>query len=57
MPLVSLGESPAYEGIMQACGGMGEKVEDPAALIAALQRCLAANANGQSALLNLVTGD
>jgi acetolactate synthase-1/2/3 large subunit len=57
MPLVSLGESPAYEGIMQACGGIGEKVEDPAALIAALQRCLAANANGQSALLNLVTGD
>lgn len=57
MPLVSLGESPAYEGIMQACGGVGEKVENPAGLLAALQRCLAANAQGQSALLNLVTGD
>jgi len=57
MPLVSLGESPAYEGIMQACGGVGEKIENPAELTAALQRCLAANAQGQSALLNLVTGD
>ena len=57
MPLVSLGDSPAYEGIMQACGGHGEKVEEPAALAAALQRCLAANAAGRSALLNLITGD
>lgn len=57
MPLVSLGESPAYEGIMQACGGHGEKVDDPANLLAALQRCLAANANGQAALLNLITSD
>ena len=57
MPLVSLGDSPAYEGIMQACGGHGEKVEEPAELLAALQRCLAANSRGQSALLNLVTGD
>lgn len=57
MPLVSLGDSPAYEGIMQACGGYGEKVEEPAELAAALQRCLAANSRGQSALLNLITGD
>jgi acetolactate synthase-1/2/3 large subunit len=57
MPLVSLGDSPAYEGIMQACGGYGEKVEDPAQLTVALKRCLAANAAGQSALLNLITGD
>jgi acetolactate synthase I/II/III large subunit len=57
MPLVSLGESPAYEGIMQACGGYGEKVEAPGELIAALKRCLESNAQGKSALLNLVTGD
>jgi acetolactate synthase-1/2/3 large subunit len=57
MPLVSLGDSPAYEGIMQACGGHGEKVEHPSQLAAALKRCLAANASGKSALLNLVTGD
>lgn len=55
MPLVSLGESPAYHDIMQACGGYGERVDDPAALPAALARCLAANAAGQSALLNLIT--
>lgn len=57
MPLVSLGESPAYDGIMQACGGHGEKVEDPGQLLVALNRCLAANAAGQCALLNLITGD
>lgn len=57
MPLVSLGDSPAYQDIMQACGGYGEKVDEPTQLLAALQRCLDANARGQSALLNLVTGD
>jgi acetolactate synthase-1/2/3 large subunit len=57
MPLVSLGESPAYQDIMKACGGYGEKVTAPTELLAALQRALAANAQGQSALLNLVTGD
>lgn len=55
MPLVSLGASPAYHEIMQACGGYGERVDDPAGLPAALTRCLAANAAGQSALLNLIT--
>ncbi len=57
MPLVSLGESPEYQDIMKACGGYGEKVSEPAALVDALKRCLAANAQGQSALLNLITGD
>jgi acetolactate synthase-1/2/3 large subunit len=57
MPLVSLGESPEYQDIMKACGGYGEKVETPAQLPAALQRCLAANRRGQSALLNVVCGD
>ncbi len=57
MPLVSLGTSPEYQDIMKACGGYGEKVEAPEHLLAALKRCLAANANGQAALLNLVTSD
>lgn len=57
MPLVSLGDSPEYQDIMKACGGYGEKVSDPSLLLAALQRCLEANARGQSALLNLITGD
>jgi len=57
MPLVSLGESPEYQDIMKACGGHGEKVETPAELPAALERCLAANRRGQSALINVVCGD
>lgn len=57
MPLVSLGEPPEYDQIMTACGGHGEKVEDPALLSGALERALAANANGQPALINLVCGD
>jgi acetolactate synthase I/II/III large subunit len=56
MPLVSLGESPEYHDIMKACGGHGEKISAPGELPAALQRCLAANAKGQAALLNLITG-
>jgi acetolactate synthase-1/2/3 large subunit len=56
MPLVSLGESPEYHDIMKACGGYGEKVTAPDQLPAALQRCLDANARGQAALLNIVTG-
>lgn len=57
MPLVSLGDSPEYQDIMKACGGYGEKISDPSLLLGALQRCLEANARGQSALLNLITGD
>lgn len=57
MPLVSLGTSPEYQDIMKACGGYGEKVDDPTQLPGALQRCLAANNKGQAALLNLITGD
>jgi acetolactate synthase-1/2/3 large subunit len=57
MPLVSLGASPEYQDIMKACGGYGEKVTAPEHLAAALKRCLEANAKGQAALLNIVTGD
>ena len=57
MPLVSLGTSPEYQDIMKACGGYGEKVEAPDQLLAALKRCLDANAKGQAALLNLITSD
>ena len=57
MPLVSLGTSPEYQDIMKACGGYGEKVESAFELKAALQRCLQMNAEGKSALLNVITGD
>jgi acetolactate synthase-1/2/3 large subunit len=56
MPLVSLGASPEYQDIMIACGGYGEKVDKPEDLTASLQRCLEANAKGQPALINLITG-
>ncbi len=55
MPLVDLGQSPDYELIMAACGGYGERVEKPADLAPALERALEANADGVSALLNVIT--
>lgn len=55
MPLVGLGPSPEFEKIMQACGGYGERVEDPADLVAALQRGLEAIAAGKPALINVIT--
>lgn len=55
MPLVSLGESPAYNQIMAACGGHGEAVTGPGDLLPALKRCLEANAKGKAALINLMT--
>ena len=54
MPLVDLGPSPDYEKIIQACGGYGERVEDPAELPGALERALDANNQGIPALLNLI---
>jgi acetolactate synthase-1/2/3 large subunit len=54
MPLVDLGPAPDYEKIMQACGGMGEKVDDPAQLQGALRRALEANDRGIPALLNVM---
>jgi acetolactate synthase-1/2/3 large subunit len=57
MPLVSLGASPEYHDIMKACGGYGEKVAAPDQLSGALKRCLEANAKGQAALLNIITGE
>ena len=54
MPLVSLGDSPAYDQIMAACGGHGEKVDHADQLEAALRRCLEANQKGKAALINLI---
>jgi acetolactate synthase-1/2/3 large subunit len=54
MPLVSLGDSPEYDKIMEACGGHGEKVDNADDLEAALRRCLEANKNGKAALINLI---
>lgn len=53
-PFTAMGESPAFEQIVEACGGHGERVEDPAELPAALQRCLQAVRGGRQALLNVI---
>ncbi len=54
MPLSSLAPSPAYEQVVTACGGHGERVEDPDALPAALARAWqAVTVEGRQALLNV----
>jgi acetolactate synthase-1/2/3 large subunit len=54
-PLIDLDELPAFEQVCAAAGGYGERVEDPAALPAALSRGLAAvTTEGRQALLNVV---
>lgn len=55
MPLTELTPSPAFEKMIEACGGYGEAVEDPATLIGALERALDKVHNGQQALLNVHT--
>lgn len=46
--------SPAFERIVEAHGGHGERVEHPAALPAALERAAAAVRGGQQALVNVI---
>ncbi|HML13834.1 MAG TPA: thiamine pyrophosphate-requiring protein [Xanthobacteraceae bacterium] len=56
-PFVQLKKLPAFERICEAAGGYGERVEDPAALPAALERALAVVANEKrQALLNVICG-
>ena len=56
MPLVELGPSPEFEYIMKSCDGYGERVDNPADLMGALERALAAVRSGTPALLNVITG-
>jgi acetolactate synthase I/II/III large subunit len=54
-PLIDLDELPAFEQVCAAAGGYGERVEDPAALPAALERALhAVRIDKRQALLNLI---
>jgi len=55
LPLVELSPSPSFEKTIEACGGYGEKVDDPEKLPAALERAFKAIDDGQSALLNITT--
>ncbi len=53
--LADLSPSPAFEKIIEASGGYGERVDDPARLPAALARAIAEVAHNQrQALLNIV---
>jgi acetolactate synthase-1/2/3 large subunit len=54
-PLIDLDELPAFEQVCAAAGGHGERVEDPAALPAALDRALhAVTVERRQALLNVI---
>jgi acetolactate synthase I/II/III large subunit len=54
-PLIDLDELPAFEQVCAAAGGYGERVEDPAALPAALDRALhAVTMENRQALLNVI---
>ena len=56
-PFVHLRKLPAFERICEAAGGHGERVEDAAALPAALERALAVVKNERrQALLNVICG-
>ncbi len=55
MPLTELAPSPAFEKTIEACGGYGEAVDDPAQLPKALERALDKVHGGQQALLNVRT--
>ncbi len=54
LAMADLSPSPEFHQIMEACGGQGEKVEDPADLEAALRRGLEAVRAGRSALVNVI---
>jgi len=54
-PLIDLDELPAFEQVCAAAGGYGERVEDPAALPAALERAIrAVTIDKRQALLNVI---
>lgn len=55
MPITDLSPSPDFEKIIEATGGMGQKVEDPDKLIPALERALQHVEDGTPALLNVIT--
>ncbi len=57
MPLTDLTPSPEFQKVVEASGGYGEKVEDAAALPAALERAMhAVQSEGRQALLNVICG-
>ena len=55
-PFISLEPAPAYEDIARAAGGHGERVEDPAKLVEALERAVTVvREENRQALVNVIT--
>jgi acetolactate synthase-1/2/3 large subunit len=55
MPLVELNPAPAFEMVVESCGGHGEKVETAEQLMPALKRGFEAIRSGTPALVNVAT--
>ena len=55
MPLTSLDPSPAFEKMVETCGGFGAKVEDPDELLPVMKKAFEAIRSGTPALLNIIT--
>jgi acetolactate synthase-1/2/3 large subunit len=55
LPLTRFGYSPDYAALAAACGAYGETVTEPEQVMAALQRGLARNRDGQAAVIDIVT--
>ena len=56
MPLTWFRQMPAFERVIETCGGYGERVEEADALPAALERALhAVRVEGRQALLNVIS--
>ena len=56
MPITALDPSPDYAAIARAHGAHAERVDDGAALPAAIQRALEATRSGRQALLEVIVG-
>ena len=56
LPITTLDPSPHFEKTIEACGGYGERVENPAELPGAIARALKEVRGGRQALLNVITG-
>ncbi len=55
-PLTHLEPAPDYEMIVQASGGYGERVDEPDALLPALERAVSVvKDEGRQAVLNVIT--
>jgi acetolactate synthase-1/2/3 large subunit len=55
LPLTRFGYSPDYAAIASACGAYGETVTEPEQVMAALERGLAQNREGQAAVIDIIT--